>query len=148
MTHRLKMTFTYFYKSAANLCLFFFIFMVFIFAFAVFSHNVWGSQNSDFSTFESSLVNFILSTVGIYNLSNLSRSNPLLSLILIFLIFLLMIYFFMSTFSGILIESYRLTSLKDGHPYDMRKSSEVTNRKNRNSSHQSYTEVNTNTNIN
>lgn len=77
--------------------------------------NLWGSSQIDFTTFKSSFISILLMTLGKINVNELVAIDYYWSLIFLSFFYFVIIFFLLSVFLGIVIDSYRLVVMDQGY---------------------------------
>ena len=104
-----------------GLSLFIFYIILIIF-FAIFGQILFGASSSQFTKYPIALLSTLEFSISHFNTKILSPSSyqENYQVVFMFLLFIMVIYFFISSFFGVYLESYRLNSLKHGNTYEMR----------------------------
>ncbi len=118
---RTNIFFIYIFKAFANVYVFLIILVMIIVSQAIFANNLWGQNFDEYRDLAGSIVNTLLFSIGHYQKSIMtSKNNKIWTIVFTVYFFFIVIYFFLSIFVGIFLESYRLNSLKNGYAYDLR----------------------------
>lgn len=108
----------FYYHSFIKISTFMVILFAVFIAFSVLANNVFGSHIEEFQNLPSSITYVLLLTIGHFP-GNINKSGQNGCLcIFFFLLCIFIIYFFLSTFVGIYLESFRITSIRKGYSFD------------------------------
>jgi hypothetical protein len=116
--------FIYIYNSFKRVASFFMMLIFFLLSFAVFANNLWGQYFDAYRDIASSITNVLLFSIGHFQTQIYGYNYRWWNIIFTFLFFLIFIYFSLTTFVGIFLESYRITSTEIGYSYEYRKKDE------------------------
>jgi len=117
---RLNVFIKYIIDSFFKVCQYFVIIMFLIISFSIFSNNLWGCYLDEYRNLSSSMIGTLLFSIGHFNKNAFSINWTIWNIIYILLFFMIFIYFIITSFVGIYMESYRVNSLKYGNSYDYR----------------------------
>ena len=117
---RIKMILHYLRLALVKISVYFLIYIILIIFFAIYAHVLIGTQKQDYSNYSSSLLFVLLLSLSHYDLVIFETSDQNYMVVFMFLFYIIVVFFIMSSFFGIIIESYRLSALKFGNNYSMR----------------------------
>jgi hypothetical protein len=117
---RIKMILHYLRLALVKISVYFLIYIILIIFFAIYAHVLIGTQKQDYSNYSSSLLFVLLLSLSHYDLVIFETSDQNYMVVFMFLFYIIVVFFVMSSFFGIIIESYRLSALKFGNNYSMR----------------------------
>ena len=117
---RIKMILHYLRLALVKISVYFLIYIILIIFFAIYAHVLIGTQKQDYSNYSSSLLLVLLLSLSHYDLVKFETSDQNYMVVFMFLFYIIVVFFVMSSFFGIIIESYRLSALKFGNNYSMR----------------------------
>ncbi len=104
-----------------GLSLFIFYIILIIF-FAIFGQILFGPSSNKFTKYSIALLSTLELSISHFDTKIFTPSSyqEKYQVVFMFLLFVCVIYFFISSFFGVYLESYRLNSLKHGNTYEMR----------------------------
>lgn len=121
---RVNTFFIFLFNSFKKIIVFFIILMMFIICNAIFANNLWGNNYEVYKDLPASITNILLFSIGHFQIQIYGQSFTIWNIIFTLQFFFIFIFYCLTTFVGIFLESYRITSLEIGYSYDSRKGEE------------------------
>ena len=115
--HRIRSFVFFITHTLGKILSFLFVMIIIIFSFAIIGNNLFGNFNENFGDIAGSITSVLLFSIGHFPYIQYSFSPNWLSLIIL-LMFIVIIYFFLSTFAGMSLESFRIVSMRKGYAFD------------------------------
>ena len=145
---RIKFFQFYLKKSLIRIFPFFLIYIFLILAFSIFANKLFGLHNNNFSDFKNSFFKIIQFSILHFDFDDFKFNGRFINYEALFMLlfYMIIIFYITSNFLGILIEDYRLNSLKYGNIYSNRMSKKI--KKNEKNKIESESEKNEKKNIN
>lgn len=106
--------------SIKKLFPYFAILLLLLFFFSIYSNILWGDVDKSFSSYSSAFLSTLLLSISHFPSPLTYKAKEIYSVVFYFLFFIIIIFFMSSSLPGMLIESYRITSLKVGNSYSIR----------------------------
>ena len=79
--------------------------------------NLWGAQSQEYSTFQNAFISIILLAVGKADVINLVSIDYYWTLLFLTFFYFVIVFFLISVFLGIFIDSYRLVIMDLGYSF-------------------------------
>jgi len=79
--------------------------------------NLWGAQAQEYSTFQDAFISIILLSLGIADAINLVNIDYYWTLLFLTFFYFVIVFFLISVFLGIFIDSYRLVIMDLGYSF-------------------------------
>lgn len=94
--------------------------LILLLFFAIYSNILWGDVDKVFSSYSSAFLATLLLSISHFPSPSDCKAKEIYSVVFYFLFFIIIIFFMISSLPSMLIESYRLTSLRLGNSYSIR----------------------------
>jgi hypothetical protein len=88
-----------------------------VISFSIVSNNLFGSYGNNYSDFASCFSNVLMISIGHFSLPD-KRVEAYWVSVYILLVLIIIVFFFLSTYAGMFLESFRIVSLRKGYAFD------------------------------